>query len=512
VVKTYDIAVIGGGPAGLAAADAAANLGVTVAVVDERPQLGGQIFRRHSPSLDGVDEGTALSRWRAPRGYGWAPELLQRVIGNPRITAYTQHTVFGVFPPEYGAAGDGETGGGGTGDGEIDDDSDDTDSGTDAQACFRIAVYSGRTSRIIRARQIILATGAFDMPTPLPGWTLPGVLTAGAAQSFVKEQAVLPGQRFVLAGNHPLLLVAAAQIHRAGGKVREVAFSRGLPSVREAIVGAAATVGHFGMMWELATSTVALLASGTRFRLRTLPVAAEGEDHVNAVRLAARNADGSVRRARRVEADTLVLGYGFQPSIELAKSIGCSLQWDSPAGGWVVAHNDQQLSSFPGVYVAGEPTGVGGAEESRAEGVLAGICAAAAGTAADPDPRLLAAARKQLKKARRFATAVRTLFAPDRAALLSLANTDTSVCRCELVTRGDLEETLHAHPHIATVNATKLVCRSGMGVCQGRSCESAVAGIVAARRGMQQPDAGYFSGQIPAKPVPIDAFVALDEG
>lgn len=499
MVKTYDIAVIGGGPAGLAAADAAANLGVTVAVIDERPQLGGQIFRRHSPSLDGVDESTALSRWRAPRGYGWAPELLQRVIGNPRITAHTQHTVFGVFPPEYGATGNGK--------GHLGDDD-----ANDAQACFRIAVYSGRASRIVRARQIILATGAFDMPTPLPGWTLPGVLTAGAAQSFVKEQAVLPGQRFVLAGNHPLLLVAAAQIHRAGGKVREVAFSRGLPNVREAVMGAAATVGHFRMMWELATSTVALLASGTRFRLRTLPVAAEGEDHVNAVRLAARNTDGSVRRSRRVEADTLVLGYGFQPSIELAKSIGCSLQWDSSAGGWVVAHNDHQLSSFPGVYVAGEPTGVGGAEESRAEGVLAGICAAAAGTAADPDPRLLAAARKQLKKARRFATAVRTLFAPDRDALLSLASTDTSVCRCELVTRGDLEETLHAHPHIATVNATKLVCRSGMGVCQGRSCESAVAGIVAARRGTQQPEAGYFSGQIPAKPVPIDAFVALDEG
>ena len=472
--EVWDLAVVGAGPAGLAAAAAASAHGLTVTVVDEQPQVGGQIFRRPPAGLT-----TAPFRW--PTGYPWGERLVRAAEAGPssRVRWLPSTTALGVLRDDDGGplrlVTSGPTRGGANG------------------------------ARTVRARRLLVATGAFDLPVALPGWTLPGVVAAGAAQGLLKSQGVLAGSRPVLAGSHPLLLLVADQLRAAGADVREVLLARGLPGPREAWGALPAVPGHVGMLAELAAAVVRLRAAGVRVRTRALVTHAHGTERVEAVSV--RRVDRGWRPVgpeRRVAADSLVLGFGFQPSTELAQQAGCAIRWDSPAGGWVVAHDGSQRTSVPDVLVAGEPAGVRGAEQARAEGHLAGLVAAADLAAPTPvTDRDLARARRAVARATRFSDVVQRMFAPDREGLLALAHHDTLVCRCELVTRGDVEATLDANPTMSMSSAVKLECRTGMGVCQGRYCETSVAGLVARRTGRSMTQVGGYVAQFPVKPTPL---------
>jgi hypothetical protein len=216
-------------------------------------------------------------------------------------------------------------------------------------------------------------------------------------------------------------------------------------------------------------------------------------------------------RRRTQAASTLVLGYGFTPSTELARQAACELAWDSARGGWVVEHDEDLATTAPGVWVAGEPTGVGGAEQSRAEGRLAGLAVARdarPGSVADSD---IESARSELARAGRFASAVQDLFEPDRSGLVSWATAETPVCRCELVSRSRIEQVLADNPFLSTASAVKLECRAGMGPCQGRYCEGAVGTLVSDARQQAPAATGHFSGRFPVKPVPLGVLAELTE-
>lgn len=478
----YDLAVIGAGPAGVAAALAAADQGIGVVVIDEQQRPGGQIFRR--PPVEFGATGAP-----SPAGYRWAGGLLAAAETHQRIQWLAGTTAFGVFPERV-----------------------------DGASAFSIALAAPDGSRRIRARRLLIATGAYDLPVAFPGWTLPGVMMAGAVQGFLKSQRLLVAKRFVLAGSHPLLLVVAEQLRSAGADIAEVAFARGLPGLGEAVRAVPAVPGHVGLFAETAASVARLAAAGVRISTRTIVTAAEGDGALTAATLA------PVDRAWRkrgtpctVQTDALVVGYGFQPSTELARQLDCTLRWDSPKGGWVVEHDETMATSIPGVYVAGEPTGVAGAEQSRAEGRLAGLGIAAdlasadGRTGATASERALLDARRGVRAARRFSRVVERMFEPNRAALLALATPATTVCRCEVVSRRTIEDVLDSNPHFGTASAVKLECRSGMGPCQGRYCETAVAGIVAARRHRRVDEVGRFAAHVPVKPVPLSAYAALGE-
>ncbi|WP_223692924.1 FAD/NAD(P)-dependent oxidoreductase [Leifsonia poae] len=372
------------------------------------------------------------------------------------------------------------------------------------------AARAGGTLRV-HARRVLLATGAYDLPVPIPGGTLPGVFMAGAVQGFLKSQKLRVADRLVLAGSHPLLFIVADQLRAAGADVVELAFARGLPSLREAFRSLAAIPGHTRLLAELAACVVRLQASGTRIRTRTLVTAAEGERGVERVRLSSVDRFWRPRGAERtVDVDALVLGFGFHPSTELARQFGCALRWDSPKGGWVVATDERLATTVPGVFAAGEPTGVAGAEQSRTEGVLAGLA-----IADDLEATVSARDREDAQRARahsdRFARVVQELFEPDREGLLALTDAGTTVCRCERVTRGAIDGFLDANPFAGSASAVKLECRSGMGPCQGRYCETTVAGLVARSRGMRVEDAGRFAAHVPVKPVPLTSYLGLAE-
>ncbi len=445
----YDLVVVGAGPAGMAAALSAADSGLSVVVVDEQRQAGGQIFRQPPPEFAGV-------QLKPTAGYHWATELIARFESHEKIVHLASTTAYGVLRHR-----------------------------DEAESSFNIAIAGPTCNGVLAGRRILIATGAYDLPAVFPGWTLPGVMTAGGVQSLLKSQHVLAGDDLVLAGSHPLMIVVADQLVASGARVSEIAFARGLPTAREIVAARRAVPGHLDLIAESTRALAKLAVAGVKVSTRTIVTGAYGERAVQSVELAKVDTSWNVLplQRRRRETSVLVLGYGFTPSTELARQADCRMVWNSPKGGWVVQHDNRMATSVPGIYVAGEPTGVAGAEQSRAEGHLAGLAVAQElGATARSTVAALPQARRALVKAEQFSTVIQTMFEPQRDALAELATQETIVCRCEVVTRGVLQKTLDANPFISTSNAVKLECRSGMGPCQGRYCEGAVSAIVASAR------------------------------
>lgn len=476
-----DLTIVGAGPAGMAAAVAAADAGLDVLVVDEQAQAGGQIFRRPPKGWPG-------RKSYAP--YPWAAELIERFEGHERIRCSFRSTAYGVLR----------------------DRTPDEDAPGGERVDLRLAVSAPEGGALVRTERLLIATGAYDMPVAFPGWTKPGVMTVGAVQSLLKSQKVLAGRRVVLAGSHPLLLIAAEQLLDAGAEIAEIAFARGLPSIAEMSRAVPAAPGHLGVFAEAGRSLAKIVARGVRVSTRTIVSEAVGGSAVAGALL--RRVDAHWHPAgepRRLEADLLVLGYGFSPSTELARQAGCEMRWDSRLGGWVVAHDERFATSAEGVYIAGEPTGIAGAESSRSQGRIAGLRIAESLGAAPPQ-RDFAEARAELRRADRFSRVVQRMFEPRRQALADLSRPEgTVVCRCELVSTERIEGVLEQNPFISSANAVKLECRSGMGPCQGRYCEPTVAARVAAARDIPLEQAGCFTAHLPVKPVPVESYRSLAE-
>jgi len=471
--EDFDVAVIGAGPAGMAAATTIADGGPTVVLLDEQPRVGGQIFRQPPAEL----QQGPLSI--AP-GYPWARALIEACESHQNISFRPRTTAWGTFR-EHPADGHG---------------------------ALRVATYADPGGSWIGASRLVIATGAYDLPVAFPGWTLPGVMMAGAVQSLLKSQRVRAPGPVVLVGSHPLLIILADQLIAAGGEVLEVAMARGLPTPREMVRALSAIPGHVRLLTSLAGAMTRLRRAGVRISTHTVVDRAHGSDRARAVSL--RGIDGAwqpTAPARVVVCNTLVVGYGFLPSVELARQAGCEVRWAPSRGGWVVAHDHQQRTTVPDVFVAGEPTGVAGAEQSHADGLIAGetIVRDLTGTA-------LPARRTRAKaaRARSFARVVEWMFPPPLTELADLVDDDTVVCRCESVNAGQIRALLDHNPHVCDVNAVKIECRAGMGPCQGRYCGTTVAAITAQRRGMPIDQVGAFTAQVPVRPVPLAAISGMD--
>lgn len=483
----HDLVVVGAGPAGMAGAIAAADAGARVLVVDEQARAGGQIFRRPPEQFDLPDGSFAP--------YRWAKRLLEAFETHPNIETRWRSTAFGVLRDR--PAGAGET------------------SAPTTPAQLQLAVRGQHGGELVPAKRLLIATGAYDMPVAFPGWTMPGVMMAGAVQSLLKSQKVLAGRNLVLAGSHPLLLVVAEQMLAAGASVREIAFARGIPTLPEMTAAVPAAPGHLAIFAEAAQAVARIARHGVRISTRTVVTAAHGAGAVDRVELSKIDAQWrSTGRTRQLDTDLLVLGYGFTPSTELARQAGCAVKWNSAQGGWVVSHDERLRTSAADIWVAGEPGGVAGAEHSRWQGELAGLDIAdslrAAGASLRVDTRRLAQAERGARSASRFSRVVQTMFEPNREALAALSKpASTVVCRCELVESGEVGDVLEANPFISSANALKLECRTGMGPCQGRYCEGTVAARVAAARNITIESAGHFTAHLPVKPVPIETYRGL---
>ncbi|MEV2250705.1 FAD-dependent oxidoreductase [Streptomyces sp. NPDC050147] len=525
----HTLAVIGAGPAGLAAALAAARRGVRVTLVDSAGQAGGQFYRQPAAALgarrpqalhhqwrtwerlrDGLAEHIASGRvthltehhvWFVERGFTGASAAVRRTTPGPgERSAVASGAPASVVPcggaghvgdAVVGTATDGRSSVAGSGRGSgvaarAEAASTDVDPARPAGPGFTVHALLGpgqEESVAVHADAVLLATGGYEKVLPFPGWTLPGVITAGGAQAMLKGGLVLPGRTAVVAGTGPLLMPVAVGLAAAGAKVAALVESAGPePFARHAATLAA----HPDKLAEGAWYATQLLRHGVPVASRHTVVEAHGKHALDAVTIAALDAAGRVRPGteRRVDCDTLAVGHGMLPHTDLAEGLGCRVD------GVNVAVDSEQRTDVPGVWAAGEATGIGGAALSLAEGHIAGRSAAARLQGSTPDPRAWAAAAAARKKARKFAAAIGAVYAPPAHWAEQLRD-DTLVCRCEEVPASAVREAVE-ELGATDVRTVKLLTRAGMGWCQGRMCSAAVAELAgceerSARRPFARP-------------------------
>lgn len=443
------VVVVGAGPAGLSCTRRLVAAGLNVLLVDDNDQPGGQYLKQLPPGV----RGDAAPIPRPER----RTEALFAVLSHPAVTYLPETCVW-------------------------------------AQDAPMTLAYAGpgRSGRVTAAA-IVVAAGAQDRPLPFPGWTLPGVITAGGCLNLIKGQGMVPGRRVAVVGNGPLLLVAANALTKARARVAVVAEavrSRGAARHLGGLLRSPALLAK-GMRYR-----AAMLRSGTPFLGGHLVVAAEGVRAVTGVVVAPRRGgtvDGS--RARRFEIDALVTGYGLAPSHELTRLLGCRHRFDWGRGGWVPDRTEELETTMPGVFAVGDCAGIGGVEVAMAEAELvAGVIARRLrGT---PAPRVAA---RRLRRLDRFRDALNAFYTPN--APLRPADDATILCRCEELTYGELRRAARTCDH--DLAGLKAATRLSMGRCQGRYCLGPAADLLAAETERSPAEFTLPRSRPPARPVPI---------
>ncbi len=460
----YDVelAVVGAGPAGIEAATTAALAGVGVALIDASPKPGGQFFQQMPDAfqLDNSSEQHAKARRFLGRVESTGVRLMQNTLA------------WGIF--------------------------EGSKPGT-----WCLTLHGPEAPPRLNARAVILASGAFDRSIPFPGWDLPGVITAGAVLRLIKSQRLLPGKRAVLSGTGPLQLAAAAHLVEAGAEVAAVCESAsGL--LRGSIPYLPAFWGQWGRMQEGLRFARRLAGAGVPYRVGWAVTSARGRDRVGEVTMAKLDRNGKpVPRTEIIQvADTVVVGYGLTPGTELCRLVECELEFDARRGGFVPRRNEYMETSCPGIYAVGDCAGIGGAEMAMIEGRIAGHSAAVQLAHITERSALGVASRERaaLRREQRFSRMLADLFSPPEG-LYAMAEADTIICRCEQVTLGEIREAISYGAQ--SVSDVKNLVRAGMGNCQGRTCGSIVAHILAAETGRALEDVRFFSIRPPVHPLPL---------
>ena len=428
--------VVGAGPAGMSAAIAAAEAGAEVVVLDERSATGGQYAK---PLADSHADAAPDAQFRL------GTRLRERALA-AGVRIETEATVWGAF------------------------------------AADEIAAMVGGRAVTFRPRRLVLATGAHERPVPMPGWTLPGVMTTGSLQTLVRAQRVCPGERVLIAGSGPLNLQLACELLAGGVKplaVVEAAPRPGLASWRDA--------------WTMTRAAPDLVREGIGMLVTLKRAGVPVLWSARVTGCTARRACAAASVARSdVRVDVVALNLGFQPETGLARALGAAHRFvDVGLGHLATETEDDGRTSVGGVFAVGDGASLGGSRVAMARGRLAGLAAARElGLHAPDEP----ATRAALARALAFQDALWRVFRPPRSPA-ALADA-TIVCRCEEVTAGRLRQELAGG--LTSLPALKKATRAGMGRCQGRFCSATIARLC--------PDApddfAFAAPRAPLRPVP----------
>jgi NADPH-dependent 2,4-dienoyl-CoA reductase/sulfur reductase-like enzyme len=437
-VERPQVLIVGAGPAGLAAALAASDCGAQVTLLDERAKPGGQYFKQRVRG-ESVDDQMREGR-----------ELIAKVAAS-RVTLLSDATAWGAFGPR------------------------------------EIAATVGGDERVFAPERLVLATGVYERGVPMPGWTLPGCMTTGAAQTLLRAYGVAPGRRVVVAGNGPLNFQLAAELVAAGIEV---------------VALVEASRPRLASLARAAYASPQLIAKGLGYlaRLRRARVPIHYESAVVAAHGVSRVASCTLARLdvrTALDADAVCVGHGFLPSNEIARALGCRHTVDADGRLCTIVDADG-LTSLANVYAIGDAVALRGAQVARSQGLITGCAVARSLGFAVPQ-----VARAKRERARHLASqrALWQLFAP--AVRNQFASASTIVCRCENVTCGAVESAIASGA--TTLGAVKRRTRAGMGRCQARYCESIVAAMLPA--GAARDERFAFAPRVPVKPVRIKDIV-----
>jgi thioredoxin reductase/bacterioferritin-associated ferredoxin len=460
VREEVPVVVIGGGPAGLSAAISVAKMGVQVLVIDENLLVGGQIYRQ-LPSSYQVEDPLVLGI-----DYTDGQTLVQEVDGlSDRITTWNDALVWAGFDSK------------------------------------QLAIARGNELVLLDAKAIIAATGAYERPVPVPGWTLPGVMTAGGAQVLIKSQRVRPGNRVLLAGTGPLQLVVANQMFNAGMDVVAVAESA---STRYAWKFLPDLMRQPGLTKQGLAYMYRLKKAGVKMMQSYVLQAIEGNQRARRAVLG--RVDAQCRSipgyTKTFEVDTVCIGYGLVPSVWLTSMLGCRHLYDPMAEAWAPYFDENMQTDQPGVFVAGDGAGIAGVLVARREGTIAGLHAAmhAGIISAEQAQQAARIERRQLNSLRKFRRALDHMYQV-YADLYANISDETIVCRCEGITAGEIRRAIREGT--LNLNDIKKRIRTGMGYCQGTNCMPVVAAILTREYGAKPETIEMMTTRPPARPIPL---------
>ncbi len=454
------VLVVGGGPGGLSVASVIAEHGVDVVVVDERSKLGGQFYKQPPPER-AIDDSRIDSQYRAGR------KLIARAQ-EAGVGFLNGVTLWGAFAPDS------------------------------------LAARSEDCDWVLRPGRLVLATGAHERPVPIRGWTLPGVMTTGAAQTLLRSSQVAPGERVMLSGNGPLNMQVAAELVRAGVEVVALAEQADLRWWRNLGAGA----GMLAAAPELVAKGFSYRTTLVQARVpvidRASVVEIRGDQRAEAAVVARLDASGNPLPGteREFAADAVCLGYGFIPANEISRALGCDHRYDPVTGTLVAVRTATGRTSLDPVWVVGDAGGINGAYVATALGAIAGadVLADLGAASSDRLTRAVSRARKTLGRHRRFQHHLRGLYQAEPLTT-QLAHDATLVCRCESVTLGELREALAGGA--TSAGAAKRLTRAGMGKCQGRYCSPSVLALATESSGVPPGEFSGFAPQAPIRPVAI---------
>ena len=462
-----DVIVIGSGPAGMSAAIGIAKAGLKVIVLDMQPTPGGQIFR----SLE--------SNLRARP----ATDKLLNALGSTYLAGQTLIEEFrSVTAIDYRP---------GTTVWELRPDA-------------TVGWLRGESAGYLRARQVVVANGAMERPVPFPGWTLPGVMTAGAVQTLLKAGRLQPDGRVVLVGTGPLILLLAEQLRKLG--------------VKPSLIGRTDTMSDkLAAIGSIKLNSIASLAKGfgwlTRLRFAGIAMCtgvsnlmAHGRDKIESVSLsvAGRNIE--------LPCDLLVVHDGIVPATDVAHCAGLALEWLHDDTSWKPKTTEDgraELAAGPSltdspcaIWISGDARRIGGADAAIAHGrqVATSIVGELLGLSLKKELVSGASHVAKTLSARPFIDK-----AFPRGIAAQLPEDSTVVCRCEELTAGDIRTAIH---NGATgMDHLRGILRCGMGPCQGRSCAVTVARLLTEHGDASSPTP--FRARPPLRPLPLAALAKL---
>ena len=310
----YEVIVVGAGPSGLSAAIEAAKRGLKVIVFDENDKPGGQLFKQIHKFFGSKEHHAKI------RGFRIGEELLKEAdeVG---VKVELGATVIGLY--------------------------------SDKEVSVRI----GDTIKHYKGDTVIVATGAAENMVTFPGWTLPGVIGAGAAQTMMNIHGIQPGKKVLMLGSGNVGLVVSFQLLQAGCEV-------------VALVDAAPKIGGYGV------HAAKVARCGVPFFLSHTIKEAHGTDYLTGVTI--NEVDDKFRpiegTEKFFEVDTICMAVGLSPMSQLLKMAGCKMEDNPKRGGQVPIVDEYGETSVSGVFAAGDVSGIEEASSAMIEGKMAGVC------------------------------------------------------------------------------------------------------------------------------------------
>ena len=465
-VETPDILIVGGGVGGMSAASIAAESGLDVILIDDRVSLGGQFSKQPTP----FHASTLISKIDPQIKLG--KKLIKRMASS-KVKVLSGVQIWAGFAERN-----------------------------------VLAIIEGRNI-LFRPRRLIVATGAYERPIPIKGWTLPGVMTTGAVQTLLRTYNVIAGKKILIAGNGPFNIQVALELARAGASIVGIAESAYKPGFNS-----------IGPVIEMFRGSPKLVFQGIRYlkELKKNNIPIYYNYNLSSVK---QNGDGlestislnssSNRLGEKdisFKSDIVCMGYGFLPSNILLRNLGCDHIYDALRRQLVVDRSNDFETKIPGIYAVGDCAGLGGAYAACEEGIIAGIHAVLSLgiKITKKQENEYSISRSELKKHRKFQSGFWKLYSSQLPNYLDTQK-ETYICRCELVTMGHIRKEIQLG--CLTIGEIKQRTRAGMGRCQGRYCASFLTEILESETQVPIDEEKFFAPRFPISPIKINEITKL---